>query len=116
MEWMMLLMPLVFNWLNEQRTAAEGDVYTDPQDIPLTSEDWDKISELGGPSLIGEESLGDIMQAAPEDFRPFIGATLQQQAAQNAINRDNYSNWVNLMNSGYEKSANTLGQLGPALI
>ncbi len=113
MEWLMLLAPWLFNAFNQQETE---DVYTDPQDIPLTADDWALIAELGDPSLMGEGSLESIFQAAPEDFRPFIGASLQQQAAQNAINRDNYSNWVNMMNTGYAKSANTLGQLGPALI
>lgn len=73
--------------------------YVSPMDIPLSPYDLQIIQSVSGsPSLMSEDTLAAMFQASPEDFRPFLGASLEQQAAMNAISQQQYDNWLGMIN------------------
>lgn len=68
-------------------------------------------SELAEASFMSPEGAGAWMAELPEQMRPGVTASLEQNAAINRINRERFADWQNLMRGAYGEAMGGFGQM-----
>jgi hypothetical protein len=68
-------------------------------------------SELAEASFMSPEAAGGWMAELPEQMRPAVIASLEQNAAMNKINQERFQDWQNLMRGAYGEAMGGIGQM-----